>query len=123
MVRSRPDLTGFGGIQPFWLDPAKHACWNSATATGCCRISVTIAFLSFVIFLCKPMPENIFKIISSKIFYDENHFTSKQTEHKLPSFKRIRNHEELSIIILSYGFQKLNALFRLLDIIFVYVQA
>jgi len=47
-------------------------------------------FFAVVIFLYKPNAKKLFwknyfflKMISSKIFYDGNNFTSKQTEHKI----------------------------------------
>jgi hypothetical protein len=91
MARIRLDLTRSGGVRPefgyFSRNPAKHARRNPATVTGRCRIPTTVAFSPFVIFSCKPNAENIFKkiiflkIISSKIFYNKNYFTTKQTEH------------------------------------------
>jgi hypothetical protein len=48
------------GIRQFWLDPAKYARHNPATAIGRCRIPATIAFSPFVIFSCKPNAENYF---------------------------------------------------------------
>jgi hypothetical protein len=73
-------------------DPVKVSRRNLATATGRCRIPATFAkllFLHFVIFSCEPNAEKYFrenhfflKIISSKLFYDVNYFSSKQTEHK-----------------------------------------
>jgi hypothetical protein len=58
MVRSRSDLAKRAGIR---LDPTKHVRRNPATATGRYQIPTTIAFSSFVIFLCKSSAENYFQ--------------------------------------------------------------
>lgn len=74
------------GFDRIWPDPEESRL-NPATATRHCRIPAAVAFTHFVIFSLVPnagkyFRENYFlKMISSKIFYDKNHFTSKQTEH------------------------------------------
>jgi hypothetical protein len=51
------------------------------------NICQTLIFAFCNFFRASQTPKNIFekiiflKIISSKLFYDENHFMSKQTEH------------------------------------------
>jgi hypothetical protein len=70
-TRFRQNLAGYsagiwpwleaGRIWPKWPDPAKHARRNPATATGCCQIPATIAFLLFIIFSCEPNTEKYFR--------------------------------------------------------------
>jgi len=83
-----PKWQGSGGVWQFWPDPAKRVCWNPATSTERCRIPATVAFSPFCNFFVRTKRQKIFsrkllflKMISSKIFYDGNYFTSKQTEH------------------------------------------
>jgi hypothetical protein len=96
-VLIRPDLVKTAGIRPLiWPDPEDSGLnlailagsdqlsrQNPATATERCRIPAIITkllFLHFVIFSCEPNTEK---------YFQENHFTSTQTEHKSKTFSLI----------------------------------
>jgi hypothetical protein len=60
--------------EEFGRNLAKHVRQNSATTT--------VTFSPSIIFFVRTK-HFFLKMISSKAFYDKNHFKSKQTEHKL----------------------------------------
>jgi hypothetical protein len=83
MIRS--DLTGSGGV----LSESGQICWpKSSNGDRILPDSSDSCIFSFRNFFVRPKRRKIFsrklfflKLISSKIFNDENHFTLKQTEH------------------------------------------
>jgi hypothetical protein len=67
------------GIRSFLLDPAKSARRNPATAT---EIRLPLPDLGCICWTLIFIFRNFFEQAKRrKIFYDENYFTSKQTEH------------------------------------------
>jgi len=93
-ARFRPESANLAGFRPLLPKSSSsksgHHCLNLArrniaTATGRCQIQ----FLAIGEFCVRAKRRKIFseklffwKIISSEIFYDEHHFTSKQMKHK-----------------------------------------
>jgi len=101
----RPDLAKMAGSNRIWMEPATGPTGfgqNGRNPAGSYRIWRNTTILAGFGQTCSPESDNgdrtlpdsgrclkifsrklfFLKMISSKIFYDGNHFTSKQTEHK-----------------------------------------
>jgi hypothetical protein len=92
MAGIRPDLIGFGGV---WQESGHFGrirpnMFPESSDDGGRTLpdSSDGSIFAFRDFFVRTKRRKIFsrklyflKMISSKIFYDENHFTSKQTEH------------------------------------------
>jgi hypothetical protein len=82
MAGIRPDLTGSGGV----LTESGNGDWMLPDSGDSCIFTSRNFFVRTK--RRKMFSRKLFflKMISSKIFYDENHFTSKQTVHKSQLF-------------------------------------